>query len=43
MSIAPGGVKLFAMQYADRVEVLEPRPLREELRASLRAAFAVYE
>lgn len=43
MSITPGGVKLFAMQYADKVEVLEPQSLREELRASLRAALAVYE
>lgn len=43
MSIAPSGVKLFAMQYADKVEVLEPLTLRDELRASLQAALAMYQ
>lgn len=43
MNVAPKGVKLFAMQYADRVEVLEPKELREEVRDSLRAALGSYQ
>ena len=35
MSIAAGGVKLFALQYADDVEVLEPKALRREIAATL--------
>lgn len=35
MSIAPNGVKLFALQYADKVEVLEPLSLREEILQTL--------
>ena len=31
MSIAPEGVRLFALQYADQVEVLEPEWLREKI------------
>ena len=42
MSIAPGGVKLFAMQYADKVEVLEPQTLRDKILASFRAAQTLY-
>lgn len=38
MSVAPGGVKLFAMQYAGSVEVLEPASLREELAQELAEA-----
>lgn len=30
MSIAAEGVKLFALQYADNVELLEPQWLREK-------------
>lgn len=42
LSVARGGVRLFAMQYADRVEVLEPEDLREDLRRSLSAALEKY-
>lgn len=35
MSIAPEGVRLFALQYADQVEVLEPEWLREKIGAIL--------
>ncbi len=42
MSIAPNGVKLFALQYADGVEVLEPKSLREEILLSLEAAAEKY-
>ena len=42
MSIAPAGVKLFALQYAGGVEVLEPRELREEIRRELEAALEKY-
>lgn len=38
MSIAPNGVKLFALQYADQVEVLEPESLREEILRTLERA-----
>ena len=40
--VAPKGAKLFAMQYADQVEVLEPETLRQEMRASLAAALEKY-
>lgn len=42
MSIAPNGVKLFALQYADGVEVLEPQSLREDILRSLEAAAEKY-
>lgn len=42
MSIAPAGVKLFALQYAGSVEVLEPRELREEIARELEAALKKY-
>ena len=37
------GTRLFALQYADRVEVLEPQSLREEVRQSLQAAVKQYK
>lgn len=40
--IAPSGVRLFAMQYADSVEVLEPKKLRESVRDALEAALETY-
>lgn len=42
MSIAPAGVRLFAMQYADKVEVLEPKELREEIGKQFAAAAERY-
>jgi len=42
MSIAPGGVKLFALQYADQVEVLEPESLREDILQTLERAQKKY-
>lgn len=42
MSIAPNGVKLFALQYADGVEVLEPQSLREDILRSLEGAAEKY-
>lgn len=42
MSISPAGVKLFALQYAGSVEVLEPESLRRELREELSAALEKY-
>lgn len=42
MSIAPAGVKLFALQYAGSVEVLEPQSLREEIARELEAAAEKY-
>lgn len=42
MSIAPAGVKLFALQYAGSVEVLEPRALRDEIARDLEAAAKKY-
>lgn len=42
LSAAPGGVKLFAMQYANSVEILEPDSLREELAQELGAAAERY-
>lgn len=38
MAISPSGVKLFALQYADQVEVLEPASLREEILQTLERA-----
>lgn len=43
LNIAPAGVKLFAMQYADSVEALEPQKLRESVRDALQAALKVYQ
>lgn len=43
MSIAPNGVKLFALQYADGVEVLEPQSLREDILHTLQGAAEKYE
>lgn len=37
------GIRLFVMQYADKVEVLEPLDLREEIRHSLQAALKKYQ
>lgn len=37
------GTRLFALQYSDRVEVLEPRSLRDEVLNTLKAAAAKYE
>ena len=37
------GTRLFALQYADRVEVLEPASLREEVKSTLQAAAKQYE
>ena len=42
MSIAPAGVKLFALEYAGSVEVLEPQALREEIARELAAAAKKY-
>jgi len=42
MSIAPNGVKLFALQYADGVEVLEPQSLREDILHTLETAAERY-
>lgn len=42
MSIAPAGVKLFALQYADGVEVLEPAWLRQEVLDTLERAVRKY-
>ena len=36
------GTRLFALQYVDRVEVLEPQSLREEIRHTLKAAAKQY-
>ena len=36
------GVKLIAMEYADRMEVLEPQTLREDVEQALRAGLARY-
>lgn len=41
-SIAPAGVKLFALEYAGSVEVLEPRDLREEIARELEEAAKKY-
>ncbi len=43
LCIAPFGVKLFAMEYAGHVEVLEPKTLRDEVREALKAALEVYK
>ena len=42
MSIAPAGVKLFALEYAGSVEVLEPKVLREEIARELAEAAKKY-
>ena len=42
MSIAPSGLKLFALQYADWVEVLEPQSLRQEILDTLEQAAQAY-
>lgn len=42
MSIAPAGVKLFALQYAGSVEVLEPEDLRQEVAQALEEALELY-
>ena len=42
MSIAPRGMKLFALQYLDGVEVLEPETLRQELLEALRGGVEKY-
>ena len=42
MSIAPAGAKIFALQYAGSVEVLEPQALREEIARELAAAEKKY-
>lgn len=42
MSIAPRGLKLFALQYLDSVEVLEPETLRQELLETLRRGVEKY-
>lgn len=43
LNVAKSGVKLFAMQYAGRVEVLEPQELRDEIKNDLRDALDQYE
>ncbi len=43
MSIATDGIKLFAMQYASAVEVLEPAALRQEIKETLQKAAKKYE
>ena len=43
LRVAPAGAKLFIMQYADRVEVLEPETLRTEVEQTLRAALEKYQ
>lgn len=42
LEASESGTKLFALQYVDRVEVLEPKSLREEISATLRAAVMDY-
>ena len=42
MFIAPAGVKLFALEYAGSVEVLEPKALREEIARELAEAAKKY-
>ena len=42
LNIAPSGVKLFALQYADNIEVLEPASLREDVIQSLENAVRRY-
>jgi len=38
INLAPGGVKLFALQYINRVEILEPASLREDIKQELEKA-----
>lgn len=42
LNASESGTKLFALQYVDRVEVLEPKSLREEISATLRTAVMDY-
>ena len=42
MMIAPSGVKLFALQYMDGVEVLEPQSLRDAIKETLENAEKKY-
>lgn len=42
LSIAPNGVKLFALQYADSVEILEPAWLRQEILDTMEQAAKKY-
>ena len=43
VNVSPRGVKLFAMQYVDMVEVISLPELREEITASLKASCEKYE
>lgn len=43
MRVSLSGLRLFALQYADQVEVLEPQSLRDELYDTLSAAAAKYK
>ena len=43
LRVAPAGAKLFIMQYADRVEVLEPETLHTEVEQTLCAALKKYQ
>ena len=43
LRVSLSGLKLFALQYADQVEVLEPQSLRDELCETLSAAAKKYE
>lgn len=43
MSIATEGIKLFALQYANAVEILEPQSLRQEISEVLQKAAKKYE
>ena len=42
LNLAPSGVRRFALQYADGVEVLEPEDLHRSVRESMEAALARY-
>ena len=42
LNLAPSGVRRFALQYADSVEVLEPEELRRSVRETMEAALARY-
>ena len=42
LSAAPEGTELFALQYADCVEVLEPDILRDRIRTTLTKALKQY-
>ena len=43
LSVARAGARLFVMQYADRVEVLEPASLRDEVKRRLAEALDKYK